>query len=95
MCRERSRWWPPPCRPIALSLVGELRPTWFALGAFVLLSTLLGSVSRPAATPLIAGDGGRQYDLKQSRRNRAAWRLAVRAASTAPVMAKKPWAMPG
>ncbi|MFC8450095.1 hypothetical protein [Kitasatospora sp. NPDC057223] len=38
-----------------LSLVGELRPTWFALGAFALLSALLGRASRPAAAPLIGG----------------------------------------
>ncbi|WP_035794955.1 hypothetical protein [Kitasatospora mediocidica] len=39
----------------ALAAVGELRPTWFALGAFAGLCAALGRISRPAAAPLMAG----------------------------------------
>ncbi|WP_354637242.1 hypothetical protein [Kitasatospora camelliae] len=37
----------------ALGWVRELNPGWFAFGAYALLCTLIGAVSRPAATPLV------------------------------------------
>ncbi|GAA0673404.1 hypothetical protein GCM10010193_27670 [Kitasatospora atroaurantiaca] len=41
----------------ALSVLGELRATGFALGGFTVLCAVLGAVSRPVAAPLIAGAG--------------------------------------
>ncbi|MFB7662574.1 hypothetical protein ACFC1R_01315 [Kitasatospora sp. NPDC056138] len=46
----------------ALAGVGELRPGWFALGAYAALCGVLGAVSRPAAAPLIAGAGWLFFD---------------------------------
>ncbi|MGK4581362.1 hypothetical protein [Kitasatospora sp. HPMI-4] len=46
----------------ALAGVGELRPSWFALGAYAALCTALGTASRPPAAPLIAGAGWLFYD---------------------------------
>ncbi|WP_457033342.1 hypothetical protein [Kitasatospora sp. P5_F3] len=40
-----------------LAVLGELRDTWFALGAFAVLCAALGAASRPLAAPLVAGAG--------------------------------------
>ncbi|GAA2230924.1 MULTISPECIES: hypothetical protein [Kitasatospora] len=45
-----------------LAGVGELRPSWFALGAYAVLCGVLGTVSRPLAAPMIAGAGWLFYD---------------------------------
>ncbi|SDT19772.1 hypothetical protein SAMN05216371_1516 [Streptomyces sp. TLI_053] len=37
----------------ALAVLGELRPTWVALGAYAALCAAVGGRSRPSAAPLI------------------------------------------
>ncbi|GAA2811766.1 hypothetical protein GCM10010441_40620 [Kitasatospora paracochleata] len=41
----------------ALGWVGELNAGWFAFGAYALLCTLVGAVSRPSSAPLVGLSG--------------------------------------
>lgn len=45
-----------------LAGVGELRASWFTLGAYAVLCGLLGACSRPVAAPLVGGAGWLFFD---------------------------------